>query len=138
MSYKNRGADLLVRCLEAADVRYVFGIPVEENLDLLDALHDNPIRFTTTRRLHKESHQINDLARLFERISKYAIRNDRSSTLTCHRPRSTDTTRLNSASQETSATVSYALPRHWNRPIISGPQTGRKRCVTTCRRMSRR
>lgn len=131
MSEKNRGADLFVRCLEDADVRYVFGIPGEENLDLVDALRDSPIRFITTRheqsaafmadmygrltgkvgvctatlgpgatnlitgiadayldrapllaiagqgathRLHKESHQIIDLARLFEGVTKYSAR----------------------------------------------------------------
>jgi acetolactate synthase-1/2/3 large subunit len=131
MSEKSRGADLFVRCLEAADVRYVFGIPGEENLDLVDALRDSSIRFITTRheqsaafmadmygrltskvgvctatlgpgatnlitgiadayldrapllaiagqgathRLHKESHQIIDLARLFESVTKYSAR----------------------------------------------------------------
>ena len=49
MSEKHRGADLLVRCLEAAEVRYVFGVPGEENLDLVDALRESPIRFITTR-----------------------------------------------------------------------------------------
>jgi acetolactate synthase I/II/III large subunit len=131
MFKEHRGADLLVRCLEAADVRYVFGVPGEENLDLVDALRESPIRFITTRheqaaafmadvygrltghvgvctatlgpgatnlitgiadayldrapmiaiagqgathRLHKESHQIIDLARLFESVSKYSAR----------------------------------------------------------------
>ena len=34
----NRAADVLVRCLEAEGVRYVFGVPGEETLDLNDAL----------------------------------------------------------------------------------------------------
>jgi acetolactate synthase-1/2/3 large subunit len=131
MPEKNRGADLFVRCLEAANVRYVFGIPGEENLDLVDALRESPIRFVTTRheqaaafmadvygrltgevgvctatlgpgatnlitgiadayldrapllaiagqgsthRLHKESHQIIDLAALFRHVTKYSAR----------------------------------------------------------------
>jgi acetolactate synthase-1/2/3 large subunit len=38
-----------VRCLENEGVRFTFGLPGEENLDLMDALHDRPIRFITTR-----------------------------------------------------------------------------------------
>jgi acetolactate synthase-1/2/3 large subunit len=49
MSDKQRGADLLVRCLEAAGIEHVFGIPGEENLDFVDALRASPIRFITTR-----------------------------------------------------------------------------------------
>jgi acetolactate synthase-1/2/3 large subunit len=48
MSQKNRDADLFVRCLEAADVRYVFGNRGEGNPGLVDALGDSPIRFITT------------------------------------------------------------------------------------------
>jgi acetolactate synthase-1/2/3 large subunit len=42
-------AQLLVQCLEAEEVRFIFGIPGEENLDLIDALADSPIEFITTR-----------------------------------------------------------------------------------------
>ncbi len=42
-------AQLLVACLENEGVRYVFGLPGEENLHLIDALADSPIRFVTTR-----------------------------------------------------------------------------------------
>jgi len=130
MSKITRGADLIVRCLETASVQYVFGLPGEEILDLVDALHDSPIEFVMTRheqgaafmadiygrltgkvgvciatlgpgatnlvtgiadayldrapllaiagqasthRLHKESHQVIDLARLFESCTKYSI-----------------------------------------------------------------
>lgn len=44
-----KAAELFVRCLEAEGVEYVFGIPGEENLALMDALLDSPIRFVTTR-----------------------------------------------------------------------------------------
>ena len=131
MSEKIRGADMVVRCLEAVDVQYVFGIPGEENLALVDALRGSSIQFVTTRheqgaafmadvygrltgkagvctatlgpgatnlitgiadayldrapmlaiagqgathRLHKESHQIIDLAQLFAPITKYSAR----------------------------------------------------------------
>lgn len=42
-------AELLVRCLENEGVDYVFGLPGEENLQVLEALRDSPIRFITTR-----------------------------------------------------------------------------------------
>jgi len=43
------GADLFVQCLENENVEYVFGIPGEENLDLMDALSRSSITFITTR-----------------------------------------------------------------------------------------
>ncbi|MFQ5678356.1 MAG: acetolactate synthase large subunit [Gemmatimonadota bacterium] len=124
-----KASDLFVRCLENEEVRTVFGLPGEENLDVMDALLDARIRFVTTRheqgaafmadvygrltgkagvclstlgpgatnlvtavadanmdsaplvaiagqaattRMHKESHQVLDLVRLFEPITKYA------------------------------------------------------------------
>ena len=42
-------AELFVRCLENEGVKNIFGIPGEENLDVMDALLDSPIRFITTR-----------------------------------------------------------------------------------------
>ena len=42
-------AALLVACLENEGVEYVFGLPGEENLDVIDALVDSSIRFVTTR-----------------------------------------------------------------------------------------
>src|SRR5512134_2626791 len=122
-------AELLVQCLENEGVEYVFGIPGEENIHIMDALARSRIRFVTTRheqgaafmadvygrltgragvclatlgpgatnlitgvadanmdraplvaiagqgattRLHKESHQILDLVRMFAPITKYA------------------------------------------------------------------
>ena len=44
-----KAANLLVRCLENEKVEYIFGIPGEENLDVIDALLDSDIRFITTR-----------------------------------------------------------------------------------------
>ncbi len=44
-----KAAQLFVRCLENEGIEYIFGIPGEENLDLMDALQDSPIKFITTR-----------------------------------------------------------------------------------------
>src|SRR6478609_4581419 len=42
-------AQLLVKCLENEGVEYIFGIPGEENIDIMDALLDSRIKFVTTR-----------------------------------------------------------------------------------------
>jgi len=42
-------AELVIRCLEAEGVATIFGVPGEENLDLLDALLGSTIRFIPTR-----------------------------------------------------------------------------------------
>jgi len=122
-------AELFVKCLENEKVERIYGIPGEENIDVMDALLDSNIQFVTTRheqgaafmadvygrltgragvclatlgpgatnlitgvadanmdlapivaiagqgstkRLHKESHQILDLVSLFDPISKYS------------------------------------------------------------------
>lgn len=44
-----KASELFVRCLENEGVEYIFGIPGEENLDLMDSLLDSSIRFVTTR-----------------------------------------------------------------------------------------
>jgi acetolactate synthase-1/2/3 large subunit len=44
-----KASDLLVRCLEAEGVEYIFGIPGEENIDLMDSLTRSSIRFVLTR-----------------------------------------------------------------------------------------
>ncbi len=49
MSKKLNTAQMLVKCLEQEDVEYIFGIPGEENLEVMNALYDSPIRFITTR-----------------------------------------------------------------------------------------
>jgi acetolactate synthase-1/2/3 large subunit len=40
-------AELLVRCLENEGVEYIFGIPGEENIDVMDALLGSSIKFVT-------------------------------------------------------------------------------------------
>jgi acetolactate synthase-1/2/3 large subunit len=42
-------AELLVKCLETEGVEYIFGLPGEENLDILAALQKSSIKFITTR-----------------------------------------------------------------------------------------
>ncbi|MEJ2142574.1 MAG: acetolactate synthase large subunit [Gammaproteobacteria bacterium] len=44
-----KAAELFVRCLENEGVEYMFGVPGEENLDVMDALLDSSIKFVTTR-----------------------------------------------------------------------------------------
>ena len=44
-----KAAELFVRCLENEGVEVIFGIPGEENIDILDVLLDSPIRFIATR-----------------------------------------------------------------------------------------
>lgn len=44
-----KAAELFVKCLENEEVEYVFGVPGEENVDIMDALIDSPIKFITTR-----------------------------------------------------------------------------------------
>lgn len=44
-----KASELLIRCLENENVRYVFGVPGEENLDVMDALLDSSIQFVVTR-----------------------------------------------------------------------------------------
>lgn len=49
MTKPANASQLFVRCLENEGVEYVFGIPGEENLALMDALSESRIQFITTR-----------------------------------------------------------------------------------------
>ena len=44
-----KAADLFVKALENEGVRYIFGIPGEENLDILNSLSKSKIRLILTR-----------------------------------------------------------------------------------------
>ncbi|MCH9745556.1 MAG: acetolactate synthase large subunit [Proteobacteria bacterium] len=44
-----KASDLFVKALENEGVEYIFGIPGEENLDLLDSLRNSKIKFILTR-----------------------------------------------------------------------------------------
>src|SRR6476469_2492123 len=49
MSGRRRASDVFVECLEAEGVRYVFGIPGEETLDLNESLADSSVAFVPVR-----------------------------------------------------------------------------------------
>jgi acetolactate synthase-1/2/3 large subunit len=42
-------AELFVKCLESEGVKYIFGVPGEENLQLLQAIKNSSIKFVVTR-----------------------------------------------------------------------------------------
>ena len=44
-----KASDLFIRCLENEGVEYIFGIPGEENLDVMDSMIGSDIKFVTTR-----------------------------------------------------------------------------------------
>jgi acetolactate synthase I/II/III large subunit len=44
-----KASDIFVQALEAEGVEYIFGIPGEENLDLLDSLKHSSIKLILTR-----------------------------------------------------------------------------------------
>lgn len=44
-----KAAELFIRCLENEGIETIFGIPGEENLDMMDALLESSIKFVTTR-----------------------------------------------------------------------------------------
>ena len=44
-----KAAELFVRCLENEGVQMIFGLPGEENVDVMDAVLDSRIQFITTR-----------------------------------------------------------------------------------------
>lgn len=46
---QRNAADLLVECLQEEGVEYIFGIPGEENLAVMNAIDQSPIKFITTR-----------------------------------------------------------------------------------------
>ncbi|MBF6614337.1 MAG: acetolactate synthase large subunit [Chloroflexi bacterium] len=61
-------AELLVRCLENEGVKYIFGVPGEEILDLLDALsRSRSVKFVTTR--HEQGAAF--MADVYGRLSTY-------------------------------------------------------------------
>ncbi|MCK5438380.1 MAG: acetolactate synthase large subunit, partial [Gemmatimonadetes bacterium] len=44
-----KAAELFIRCFENEGVERIFGIPGEENIDVMDVLLDSSIEFITTR-----------------------------------------------------------------------------------------
>lgn len=50
---RRTAAKLLITCLEKRGVKYIFGVPGEENLAILEAIRQSKIKFITTR--HEQS-----------------------------------------------------------------------------------
>src|ERR1700756_2131546 len=46
---KMKAAELIIKCLENEGVNCIFGLPGEENIDIMDALLGSKIRFILTR-----------------------------------------------------------------------------------------
>ncbi len=44
-----KSSDLIVKCLERESVEYIFGLPGEENLELMESLSNSQIKFITMR-----------------------------------------------------------------------------------------
>ncbi|NQU70877.1 MAG: acetolactate synthase large subunit, partial [Rhodospirillales bacterium] len=44
-----KASDLFVKCLEAEGVEQIFGVPGEENADIMLSLNDSPIQFVLCR-----------------------------------------------------------------------------------------
>ena len=44
-----KASDLFVRCIEAEGVERIFGVPGEENADVIISLNDSPIDFVLRR-----------------------------------------------------------------------------------------
>ncbi len=44
-----KASDLFVKCLEQEGIKYIFGVPGEENADFMMSLEDSPIEFILTR-----------------------------------------------------------------------------------------
>ena len=49
VNLKMKAAELFVQCLENEGVKYIFGLPGEENLDLLESIRKSNIQFIVTR-----------------------------------------------------------------------------------------
>lgn len=58
-------ANLLVKCLESEGVKYVFGIPGEENIHFIDALNSSSIRFILVH--HEQAASF--MAEMYGRVS---------------------------------------------------------------------
>jgi acetolactate synthase-1/2/3 large subunit len=61
---RRRASDVFVECLEAEGVRYVFGIPGEETLDLSESLADSSVSFVPVRHEQGGAYMANMYGRL--------------------------------------------------------------------------
>jgi acetolactate synthase-1/2/3 large subunit len=64
---ERKASDLFVECLEAEGVRYVFGIPGEETLDLNESLEDSSIAFVPVRHEQGGAYMADMYGRLTQR-----------------------------------------------------------------------
>jgi acetolactate synthase I/II/III large subunit len=64
---ERKASDLFVECLEAEGVRYVFGIPGEETLDLNESLEDSSITFVPVRHEQGGAYMADMYGRLTQR-----------------------------------------------------------------------
>jgi acetolactate synthase-1/2/3 large subunit len=65
---RTKASDLLVRSLENEGVEYIFGIPGEENLDLLESLRGSKIRLIVTRHEQAAGFMAATMGRLTGRV----------------------------------------------------------------------
>ena len=61
--HSTKASDLFVRCIEAEGVSHIFGVPGEENADLMMSLIDSDIEFVLCRHelLTSSNHVVNIL-----------------------------------------------------------------------------
>ena len=64
---KRKASDLFVECLEAEGVKYVFGIPGEETLDLNESLEDSSVSFVPVRHEQGGAYMADMYGRLTQR-----------------------------------------------------------------------
>ena len=64
---ERKASDLFVECLEAEGVKYVFGIPGEETLDLNESLEDSSISFVPVRHEQGGAYMADMYGRLTQR-----------------------------------------------------------------------
>jgi acetolactate synthase I/II/III large subunit len=64
MATERKASDVFVECLEAEGVRYVFGIPGEETLDLSESLADSSIQFVPVRHEQGGAYMADAIGRL--------------------------------------------------------------------------
>ncbi|HAU27704.1 MAG TPA: acetolactate synthase large subunit, partial [Alteromonas australica] len=63
-----KASDLFVKALEAEGVEYIFGIPGEENLDLLESLRTSTIKLILTRHEQGATHAAQGYARISGKV----------------------------------------------------------------------
>src|SRR6201990_2447181 len=61
---ERKASDVLVECLEAEGVKYVFGIPGEETLDLNESLANSSVDFVPVRHEQGGAYMADDYGRL--------------------------------------------------------------------------